>query len=445
MVRGDLVLRDGVLRDGCLAVAEGRIAGIFAPGTVVRAREVVDAAGCLVFPGAIDAHVHARSTAAEGFTNLTRSAAAGGVTTVIDMPYDQPDSVNTAEKFKAKIEAVEREAVVDVALYGTIRKTGGTGEIAAMVAMGACGFKLSLYETDPVRFPRIPDPELLEALPMIRDHGLVAGFHAENGEIIDALSASFRARGEEHPTLHCSSRPPVSETQAIAKALEFGYWTGCPIHIFHVSLPEGFELIDWYRRRGVAATGETCTHYLLLAEEDMERLGSRGKINPPLRPRAVQERLWKMLSDGVIDLVTSDHAPWPWELKNRPNIFDNASGAPGVELLLPLLYSEGVARGRLSPVRLAQVLAENPARVFRLSHRKGRLAVGLDADLAILDPRSTWTVDPAEQHTSARWSPYEGLRVQGKVVKTIVRGKVVFDGAEVVGTPGSGAYIPAQV
>jgi allantoinase len=230
----------------------------------------------------------------------------------------------------------------------------------------------------------------------------------------------------------------------VLQALEFALETGVRIHIYHASLARSFELAARYRQQGAWVTAETCTHYLCLSEDDMARLGAKGKINPPLRAAAEKEELWALCSEGYVDLIASDHAPWPSDFKNRPNIFDNASGAPGVEALAPMIYSEGVAKGRLTIQDYIRLLSETPARIFGLSQRKGQIRVGADADLTILDPNARWTLDEAQQHSSAGWSPYHGWELQGKVTKTVLRGRIVYDGQRVVAEPGTGQFVPGK-
>jgi allantoinase len=194
----------------------------------------------------------------------------------------------------------------------------------------------------------------------------------------------------------------------------------------------------------VDVTTETCPHYLLFNEDDMERLKAFGKINPPLRKREDMEEMWELLKNGAIDMVTSDHAPWPLSKKQAPNIFDNGSGAPGLETIFPLLYSEGVVRRDISPLRLAQVLSEQPARRFKLYPKKGHIALGADADLAILDPTRSWTIQGSAMYTSAGWTPYEGMTLQGKLIRTILRGKTIYDGNSVTAIAGDGAFVTPQ-
>lgn len=441
IIRGNVVQPDRESFEGEVVVKDGRITAVMEGRSGAPAKRILEASGSLVLPGVVDAHVHCLSDPTEGIMNGTRAAAAGGVTTIIEMPFDAGSPVNNLETFLRKKERVQQEALIDVALLATIRKRGGLDQINPLVAAGACGFKLSLFETDPERFPQIPDDELLEAFRLIAQTGVVVGVHAENTAIINAQVSRFRTGGRKDALAHCQSRPPVSEAEATLRALEFAYWTGARLHVYHVSLPRCIELAAWFRNQGVDVTTETCPHYLMLNEKDMERLGAKVKINPPLRRQEDSEGLWKLVKDGTVDFVTSDHAPWQLQRKNRPDIFDNASGAPGVQTLLPLLYSEGVAKGRLSLRRLVETLCEAPADRFGLSPRKGRLAVGADADIVVLNPAKRWTIQSAELLSCAGWSPYDGMTLQGQITHVFSRGRPVVEDGLLVGKPGDGQFL----
>jgi len=447
VVQGRVVLPDRVLEDGFVGAAAGRIAVIGdlrSAGGLPRAERTLQAGRAYVLPGVVDTHVHTRSEPAEGITRCTAAAVAGGVTTIVDMPYDMPSAVPDAETLRRKIRDVNAEAVGDVALYGTIRKTGGLDEIEGIAAAGACAFKVSTYESDPVRFPQIPDGELLEAFRRIAATGLPVAVHCENQDIVDRAIARARAAGDTGPLAHCRTRPAVSETEAVARVLELARDAGAHVHIVHASVPRSFELVERYRAEGVRATAETCVQYLVLDEDAMERLGPLGKINPPLRAPADRAGLWDLLAAGRIDHVTSDHAPWTLDRKSdRTDIFRNGSGAPGVETLLPLLHDAGVHPGRISILDLVRVLAEHPARTFHLFPRKGILAPGADADLVVFDPGEAWTIRGAELHSAVGWTPYEGMRVRGRVRQAFVRGRAAYEDGAVVARPGDGRFVPA--
>jgi allantoinase len=446
VVRGRVVTPDRVVEDGVVVVEDGRIAAVLegaaATDALSRATTVLGGPGMLVLPGAVDAHVHAFSEPAETFVGATSAAAAGGVTTILDMPYDAGSPVNTAEAVAVKRARLEEEAVVDVALHGTVRPGDGARDVAAMIDAGVCGFKVSLFETDPVRFPRIPNDELLAAFAIMAERGVRVGVHAEDGEIIGALVAAARAAGRTAPIDHVRSRPPVSETSSVALGLELAAAAGARFHIFHASLPRTVDLVADAAARGLDATLETCPHYLVLTEDDMERLGARGKINPPLRTAEHARGMWEALEAGRIDMVTSDHAPWPLAKKGADVIFDNASGAPGVQTLLPIVIGAGYLGGRLSLLRAAQVLATAPARAFGIDHRKGSIAVGLDADLAIVDPAGSTVIDETPMLSTATWSPYAGMTFPGRLEATVVRGSLAYSRADgLIARPGDGRFV----
>lgn len=444
LIRGNLVLPHGLAQDSAVGVKDGVIVGLYGPGENPFASETIDSSGLLVFPGVVDAHVHSYSiSGVEGFENSTSAAAAGGVTTFIEMPYDAGAPTSTPEAFREKIERVQRLARVDVAILGTLKKEGSPDVIAPMVKLGACGFKLSLFETDAERFPRIADGVLWEVLPIIASHRVPVGFHAEDDELIFQLIQKYRRDKKSYPRAHCETRPPISESLAVLKLLELARWTGVRLHLYHVSHPRSIHLLRRFREDGLDVTTETCPHYLILHEGEMDRLKALAKINPPLRTPEAMEEMWDLLKSGDIDMVTSDHAPWPIERKQAADIFDNASGAPGIETLFPLLFSEGVIKRGLSPVKLAQIICENPAKRFKFYPRKGHINLGADADFAILDPSTRWTIHGIEMRSSARWTPYEGMTIQGKVVRTVLRGKVIYDGKGVTSKAGGGHFIPA--
>jgi allantoinase len=217
---------------------------------------------------------------------------------------------------------------------------------------------------------------------------------------------------------------------------------GARFHIFHASLPRTVDLVADAAARGLDATLETCPHYLVLTEDDMERLGARGKINPPLRTAEHARGMWEALEAGRIDMVTSDHAPWPLAKKGADVVFDNASGAPGVQTLLPIVIGAGYLGGRLSLLRAAQVLATAPARAFGIDHRKGSIAVGLDADLAIVDPAGSTVIDETPMLSTATWSPYAGMTFPGRLEATVVRGSLAYSRADgLIARPGDGRFV----
>ncbi len=443
LVKGDVVLGHGVAQGSAVGVADGKVAGLYAsPKTAPAAVETVDASECLIYPGAVDAHVHCHSNQAETIDLATQAAAAGGVTTILDMPYDIGAPVNTVEIFRAKVAEIRRVAHVDVAMLATLRKRAEASEVAPLVREGACGFKMSVYETDPDRFPRIDDHVLWQVLPEIARHGVPVGFHGEIDLIIEDLIARAKQAGHTSPMAHYETRPPVSETLAILKLLELAYWTKVKLHIFHTSQPRSVEIVQWFKAQGVDVSVETCPHYLLLdADKDLPRVKGFAKINPSIQKQPEREGLWAHLLAGRVDIIASDHAPWLPERKNKESIFDNSSGAPGLETSLPLMHDAVVNKRNQDPSLVARLLCGNPARRFGLT-QKGRIALGADADFAILDPRQSFTVDAKKSYSSAKWSPYDGWTTQGRLVRTILRGKTIYDGEKVTAPAGIGQFLP---
>jgi allantoinase len=439
LVRGDLVLPGRVLHGGALAVRDGRIAAVLEPGIEVEAAEVRDCADRYVLPGLVDTHVHTLSTPSEGIARATAAAAAGGVTTIVDMPYDSPDPVIEAGRFREKVAQVREQAHVDVGLYATIAKVDGVEAIPELLAAGPLAFKLSLYETDPRRFPRIADGDLLAAFEALAGSDLPVVLHAELQEIVDRLLARGLAAGEDDPGAHGRSRPVVSETAAVVKALELARWSGARVHVAHVTHPHGFRLIEHYRGLGARVSGETCAHYLALSEEDVAALGPVAKVNPPIRDAEAREGLWADLRAGRVATISTDHAPWPLEAKQRP-MLRAASGMPGLETFLPVVFTEAEAR-RFPLTDLVEVVAGRPADLFGLGGRKGRLAPGLDADLVVFDARQPWTFDAQRSLSSAKWSPFHGRRLAGRVEATFLRGSPVYEDGRLLAGPGTGEWL----
>ncbi|WP_421578477.1 dihydroorotase [Shinella sp. M31] len=441
VLKGTVVLADRIVEGGHVAVRDGKVVHI-GQGAMPAAKERLDLSGALILPGAIDAQVHSLSQKnQEDFIWSTRSAAAGGVTTIVDMPYDEGNLVCSAEAVKIKVDHASPQARVDFALYGTVDPEEGPARIAEMVEAGVAAFKFSTFGTDPKRFPRIPAALLEDCFRAIAPTGLTAGVHNEDDEAVRAAIAKVKAAGITDYRAHGLSRPPLTELLASNQIYETGAETGCPAHVVHCSLGRGYDIAAAYRAQGFRATIECCIHYLVLDEEnDVARLGGKAKINPPIRPRAEVEKLWRHVAEGNVTLVSTDHVSWSEDRKTNPDMLANASGVPGLEVMVPLFVKGALERG-IPLTRAAELMTLNPARHFRLGHVKGALEAGKDADITVLTPESYIYDAAASGNNVVGWSPYQGIRLPWRVSATWLRGKLAFDGTRVLSEPGTGAFV----
>ena len=441
VLKGTVVLADRIVEGGHVAVRDGKVVHV-GQGAMPAARERHDLSGALILPGAIDAQVHSLSQKnQEDFLWSTRSAAAGGVTTIVDMPYDEGNLVSSAEAVKRKVDHASPQARVDFALYGTVDPEEGAARIGEMVEAGVAAFKFSTFGTDPKRFPRIPAALLEDCFRAIAPTGLTAGVHNEDDEAVRAAITKVKAAGITDYRAHGLSRPPLTELLASNQIYETGAQTGCPAHVVHCSLGRGYEIASAYRAQGFRATIECCIHYLTLDEEnDVARLGGKAKINPPIRPRAEVEKLWQHVAAGNVTLVSTDHVSWSEDRKTNPDMLANASGVPGLEAMVPL-FIKGLLDHGLSLTWAAKLMAANPARHFRLDHIKGGLEPGKDADITVLVDRPQVYDAARSGHNVVGWSPYNGIELPWSVAGTWLRGQQVFDGKDVLAEPGTGRFV----
>jgi len=441
VVRGTVVTSSAVHPGGYVAIRGETIAAI-GQGEPPPAAETIDHGEDLVLPGLVDGHMHtSSSTGWPGIETATRCAAAGGVTTCCDMPYDVPKPVTDLAILTDKIGWVERTAHVDMALYGTITKTGGVDAIPELAAGGISAFKLSTYEYDAVRFPRIDHPTMLAAFRAIAGTGLPVAIHNEDQELVERLTAQARAEGRVDPIMHCRTRPPLAETMADLEIFEMALETGAHVHIAHSSLARGFELAELFRGQGAKTTGEACIQYLCMTEDDIVRLKGFGKCNPPFRSAAEVERMWGALVADKIAYVSTDHAPWPIERKRGDDIFACGAGLTGLQSFAPLMFSLLEERG-LSPTLMATYCAERSAQLHGLWPRKGALRIGSDADLVVMQ-RGDFVFDEASlvDRPEMCWSAYHGRRMRARVAATYLRGRQIWDGAQVLSQPGDGRFV----
>jgi allantoinase len=439
---------------GGVAIDQGRIVAIVPPGeTAPTARRAVDLAGDLLLPGVIDTHTHARDPSVdrrEDFETATAAAAAGGITTILEMPISSP-AVSDAAVWRRRLAIVEPKAHVDFGLYGGAG-ADNLADIESLAAIGAVAFKTFRTprpvgrEAEFVGLVATTAAEHLAALRVVARTGLVSVIHAEDPQLLVAGELELRGGGavERGASIHARWRPPVVEESSVAQSLELARAAGARIQVAHASTPHTVELVSRARSDGVAATVETCPHYLFLDESALDVHGGFAKINPPLRPIELVEGLWDRVRAGEVDVVGSDHSPFLREEKLPPDgdVWKALPGAPGLEAMLPLLLT-AVEDGWLTIGRLLALTSGNAARIFGLP-AKGRLAVGADADFAVVETGGRWQLDPStwltrSRDTAAIWA---GRQVRARVRSTWVRGECVWDAATgALGPPGWGQVV----
>jgi allantoinase len=443
LVSGGLLVDELSVRRKDVLIQDGRVLAILEPEHGRTADAVLDASGLHVLPGAVDAHVHFNEpgrTDWEGFATGTTAAAAGGVTTVCDMPLNCHPPTLDARALHLKRAAIGGRAVVDYALWGGLVPES-LAHVAELQREGVVGVKAFLCDSGLTEYAFLDEFGLLEAMQTCAELGVLLALHAEDARETGRLGADMRAAGRRTPLDWAHSRPPSSEIGAVRKALEIGATTGTRLHFVHISTAAAARLIYDARAAGLDVSVETCPHYLLLDESDFERLGSSGKCAPPLRPRREVDDLWRTLLDGAIDWVASDHSPCPPSMKDTGDIWAAWGGLGGVQSFLPALLTEGVHARGVSLSRLVSLTAGAPARRLGLYPRKGVLEIGSDADLAMIDLEKSWTLQSSDQKTRWPVNPFVGRTFQGQVVATVVRGTVVWRDGAVRVEPGYGRQV----
>ena len=447
IVRGGMVVLPQAVERLDIGVRDGKIAELAAELDPGEAAAVADACGCHVMPGMVDVHVHLNEPGNghwEGFETGSAALAAGGCTTYLDMPLNGVPPAVTAVALRAKAEIARGRSAVDYGFWGGLMP-GHVRDLPELAAAGAVAFKAFMSDPggrDEGRFTAVDDWTLYEGMARIAELGGLLAMHAESEAITSALAERRRAENRLSARDYAASRPPEAELEAVHRALFFAERTGCRVHFVHISTAGALRMIDDAKRRGVDASAETCPHYLLLTADDMERIGPTAKCAPPLRDEAERERMWRMVEDGSVDLIASDHSPCPTEWKaSGPggDFFAAWGGIAGGQSSLELMASEGVRRGLPLPA-IAKLLADGPARRFGLS-AKGRIAEGFDADLAVVDLNRSYALERGMLLQRHKHSPYIGRTIGCKVKETYVRGRLVYAESRGIAEPGFGERV----
>lgn len=434
---GLITTPDGTIR-GSIGIHDGCIA-VISPDPL-QGDEVIDARDRVVLPGAVDLHVHFNEpgrTHWEGWGPGGRAAATGGATTVVEMPLNAIPPTTTAAALVTKVQAAQASSAVDFALWGGLI-TDNLAHLRELASAGVIGFKAFMCPSGTAEFTHVEDDILYEGLCQIRELGLFLAVHAESHWITRHNTERLQAHGRTDRRAWGEARPPVAELEAIQRALFLASRADCRLHIVHMTLPEGAELIQESRAAGLPVTVETCAHYLTLTDDDLVRLGPVAKCAPPLRDRATQEGLWQDVLQGRIDCITSDHSPCPTEDKTRgdEDIWQAWGGITGVQTLVPLMLSEGVHRRGMTLPQFATLLSATPAKIVGLWPRKGAIQIGADADLLIVDMDREWVVEETWLQSRHKHSPFLGRPMKGWIDLVLRRGQTVARHGQVVADHG---------
>ncbi len=409
-------------------IRDGKIQAIANRQKLPSDAENIDVGDLVVMPGLVDAHVHVNEpgrTDWEGYATATRAAAAGGVTTLVDMPLNSIPPTTTLAGFQEKLAAAQGQCQIDVAFWGGV-VPGNTLELRPLIEAGVRGFKCFLIHSGVDEFPNVTEADLQIAMPELAALETVLLVHAELPGPIEAAAAST-----DDPTLYQTflhSRPRAAENEAIALMIKLSRATGARIHIVHHSSSDALPLLRQAKMEGLPITVETCPHYLTFAAEDIPATATEFKCCPPVRERENREKLWDALSEGVIDMVVSDHSPCTphLKLKEQGDFMQAWGGIASLQFGLPVMWTNAKARG-FGLQHLTEWMSRRPAQLAGLQHRKGQLKPGYDADLVIWNPEAAFTVEPSIIHHKHKLTPYNGRRLHGVVETVFVRGQRVYE------------------
>jgi allantoinase len=448
IIRGKRVVLPESIASASLHVSNGVITAIESYENVPAGCDLIEGGTSLVMPGLVDTHVHINEpgrTEWEGFSTATRAAAAGGVTTLVDMPLNSIPPTTTVGGLEAKLAAARGRCYVDIGFWaGAV--PGNTGEFAALIDAGVVGFKCFLIHSGVDEFPNVTENDLREALPELTRLGALLIVHAEVPGPISRADIAACSNDTASSTVQDStdsnvcpsrydtflaSRPRAAEDEAVALMIKLSGEFGTRVHIVHHSSADALPLLREAKAAGINITAETCPHYLTFAAEEIPDRATEFKCCPPIRERENREQLWSAISSGTIDMIVSDHSPCPPELKLRDSgdFLRAWGGISSLQLRLPAVWTEASRRG-YSIEDLARWLCSAPAKLAGLAGRKGLIAIGYDADLVIWNPEKQFKVDGAVLQHRHKLTPYQDRILKGVVEKTFLRGEKIYDGGE---------------
>jgi allantoinase len=439
IVRGKRVITPQGERAAAIHVRGGVIAAVSAYSEIPSGSTVHEAGDLVVMPGLVDTHVHINEpgrTEWEGFSSATRAAAAGGVTTLIEMPLNSVPATTTAAAFREKLAAAAGKLWVDTGFWGGV-VPGNSEELQPLWEAGVFGYKCFLLPSGVDEFAHVTGADLRLALPKLAAWGAPLLAHAELPEPIEQAVASLpKTASPRKYATWLAARPREAENEAVALLLRLGGEFGARIHIVHVSSSDALALLRGAKDAGGKVTAETCPHYLTFAAQEIADGATQLKCAPPIRERENREKLWQGLGDGTLDFIASDHSPCPpaMKLSEEGDFLRAWGGIASLQLSLPAVWTEAGARG-YAVTHLAKWLCEGPARLAGLAGRKGSIAAHCDADFVIWDPEAKFHVEPAQLHHRHKLTPYAGRELAGRVETTFLRGRKVFERGEFSAAP----------
>ncbi len=434
IVRGKRIVTPGGERAAAIHIRGGAITKISGFDDVPSGTPVYEAGDLAVMPGLVDTHVHINEpgrTEWEGFATATRAAAAGGITTLIEMPLNSIPATTSLAAFQTKLAAAAGKLSVDTGFWGGV-VPGNSLELPGLWDAGCFGFKCFLIDSGVKEFDSVGDANLRAALPVLAKIGAPLLAHAElPGPIEEAVKSHSKSASRTAYQTWLASRPRAAENAAIDLLLRLGGEFGAHVHIVHLSSTDAISMIQKAKAAGQRVSVETCPHYLTFASEKIPDGATQFKCAPPIRERENRERLWAGLRDGTIDLIATDHSPCPPELKRQESgdFLDAWGGIASLQLSLPVVWTEAKQHG-FSLKHLAKWLSEAPARLAGLDQEKGAIAPGCDADLVVWNPEVGFQVDPSQLHHRHKLTPYAGCGLMGIVEATFLRGEKVFERGE---------------
>lgn len=451
----------GMERAGTLYIKDGKIGAVTTEDTLGDAADVIDASGLIVAPGFIDTHIHSRDPGPdykEDFYYSTQAAAAGGITTVLEMPNTTPP-VSNVEGFDRQVANLSPKAHVDFGLWGICVGPLNLKDIALLSRRGVIGFKFFwgyavhaktfqlMYNYKPGMEDVIApfdDGEVYRMMEEVTKTGQLFAVHAENNDLIQVLTSEVEKKPEKDRTYEdlIATRPELAEVLTVKSGIEMAKALGTRLHILHVSSAGGVNAVKEAREEGYPITVETCPHYLCLSNESYADVGSKMKVYPPVKYRQDQETIWARVQDGTVSHICSDHAPHTEEEKEG-DLWEIPAGMCGVETLAPLVLN-GVHDNKITMTDAVRLLSENPAKLHGLYPRKGSLLPGTDADLTFIDPNANKVFRRSDLHSKSKVTAYDGTVFHGYPVRTMVRGQTVMHNAVITGEAGYGELITPE-